>query len=548
MTERRGDAVFFVLVQEEGAAKAERVNLTEQVMSFEYIEDEKKADMCKLTVRNWDLENFDNPIWKQGNRLIVSWGYPGNMSEPRTCTIQKVTGFQELSIEAQGAEVQLNKQTKCRVFRSMTRAEVVKQIAREHGLDIPEINKPNRPQNPELSTCLAKLAIAKARAAALNSLVGPLSPDQEAELNRLTATIGIIGQLEDQCRQLRNVKPQSTVEDTEVREETITQARQTDAQFLRRLAEIEGYEFFADVDGLHFHQRQLGKPPRLAFTWYPEDGRGDILKVNVTNDVFAKPETKAGKVTAVSRDPKTKEDTKVEGSDSKTERDKTAPVMELVDGGQGSVHFKTSVASEDMRPTTQTNKKAAKREVDGVFRKGQARTVELDIDLVGNPRVIAKKIYEIRNISKRLSGLYYFKQVAHKLSGPYVTSCKAFSDGTQGYADDKAKSLGGSAGSSSTAILDACFAELQAAKLKQSKLIAFTVKNFPGGVIPAVHRDLVNATRAELEAAQKKCDLIQATQSKSKTNQGVTLDEVTIELDAVTIEEDGKPAVEYKNP
>ena len=58
---------------------------------MEYQDSEKKADQLKLTVDNWDLSNFDNPVWRAGNKVTITWGYPGRMSPVRECVIQKVT-------------------------------------------------------------------------------------------------------------------------------------------------------------------------------------------------------------------------------------------------------------------------------------------------------------------------------------------------------------------------------------------------------------------------------------------------------------------------
>jgi hypothetical protein len=84
-----------------------------QVLSFVYENSEQKADKLVLSVDNWDLKNFDDPVWKKGNLLEVSWGYPGDMAPTRQVVIQKVTGFQVLSIEGHATSVLMNKVARC---------------------------------------------------------------------------------------------------------------------------------------------------------------------------------------------------------------------------------------------------------------------------------------------------------------------------------------------------------------------------------------------------------------------------------------------------
>ena len=60
------------------------------------------------------------------------------------------------------------------------------------------------------------------------------------------------------------------IEDTEERIDVINQAAETDARFLRRLAQEEDFEFFIDNSGLHWHERQQGVSPSHVFTWYAD--------------------------------------------------------------------------------------------------------------------------------------------------------------------------------------------------------------------------------------------------------------------------------------
>jgi len=100
------------------------------------------------------------------------------------------------------------------------------------------------------------------------------------------------------------------IDDTEHVLPLITQARMTDAQLLRRLADREGFEFYVDFDGLHFHQRRLGQKPVRTLQWYTAPEIGEIISLNIENDVTAKP----GAVSIRGRDPLTRKDIAERGS------------------------------------------------------------------------------------------------------------------------------------------------------------------------------------------------------------------------------------------
>lgn len=127
------EPIFYVLVQPEGKTEASRVDTSDVVIAFEFDEDEKKADKIVLTVDNWDLSNFDNPIWKQGNKLIATWGYPGNMAPARECVITKVTGSVQLKVEALSKSILMNKKTQTKTYENTRRSEIVHAIAKDYG-------------------------------------------------------------------------------------------------------------------------------------------------------------------------------------------------------------------------------------------------------------------------------------------------------------------------------------------------------------------------------------------------------------------------------
>ena len=352
----RTEPVFYVKVVPEGGGD-ERVDLSERVLSFTFEDSEKKADKLVLTVDNWDLANFDDPVWKKGNILEVSWGYPGEMAPARECVIQKVTGFQQLSIEAHAKSVLMNKVARCRTFENKKRSDVAREVAEENGYG---------------------------------------------------------AQLHD-------------IEDSGEVLPLITQARMTDAQFLRQLATREGFEFYVDFDGLHFHQRRLGQRPVRVFRWYTAPEVGEVIAINIENDVTAKP----GAVRVRGRDPLTRRDIDERGSNATTTRDSLAPVIEIVDPETGSTRLERRNVSEEVRPSPEASAGTARREADARFRRSQQTTVELTATVLGDPNVLAKTVVEFQGISQRLSGKYFVKEAKHKIdSSGYTVELKCLRDGT----------------------------------------------------------------------------------------------------------------------
>jgi phage protein D len=336
----------------------EPVDLSGRVLSLSYEDAEKEADKLTLVVDNFDLSNFDAPVFKQGNRLEVSWGYAGNMSPPREVIIQKVKGFQKLQVEGLSKAILMNKLARTRVFVDSKRSEIAATIAEENGY------------GPEIQF----------------------------------------------------------IEDTEEILPVVAQARMTDAQLLRQMAQREGFEFFVDYDGFHFHRRHLGQKPIRGFVWYV-DRVGEILSIDVENDVYAKP----GAVTAKGRDPLAKEDIEERADNgSLPERDTLSSVIEIIDkrtGEASTVERAKSNASETTFPTTEPTKGAAARQAEGVFVKAQQLTVQLTFTAIGDPSLVAKSLILISGIGQTLSGRYYVSSVKHDVGKGYTMTVKTRRDG-----------------------------------------------------------------------------------------------------------------------
>ena len=376
-----------------------------RVMSFEYKDDERRADTLKLTINNEDLSNFDDPAWKKGNRMTVRWGYPGRMAPARQLIITKVTGFRQLTIEARAESVLMNRIIKCRLFENKKISTVVAEVASENGFS---------------------------------------------------------AEVQD-------------IDDTEVVMPSIQQARLTDAQFLRRMANREGFEFYVDFDGFHFHRRRVEQRPVRRYRYYTDPSVGEIVNITIENDITAKParvrvrsrnpmegedndstadtsgggeltqvldfDEEAGRTRVVFRDSQgrrfaTRDDAakaREEGSEPMLVRNQLTSVLELLDRGSARSDTEANAAQETTEPNSETDGSAVRREANARQRRHQQTAIKMKMDVVGDPLQFAKTVIQLEGVGQRLSVRYWVKSVTHKLGPGYMMNLECVSDGHGGH-------------------------------------------------------------------------------------------------------------------
>ena len=133
--DRSAPGVRITLLADERAASGEPLDLGDRIIGFTFDDAERKADKVSLQLDNFDLSLFDREDLMGGATLEVSWGYPGNMAVPRRVVVKKIKGFATLTVEGQATSVLMNREAKTRSWENITRAEVVRQIAEEHGYE-----------------------------------------------------------------------------------------------------------------------------------------------------------------------------------------------------------------------------------------------------------------------------------------------------------------------------------------------------------------------------------------------------------------------------
>ncbi len=216
---------FTIKVTPEGKGSVS-VDLSDAVISFEFKDSEKKADLLTLKIDNNDLRFFDDPIWRKGNIIEFTFGYPGRTSPPRQCTIQSVKGGRQLTVQAHALSMLMHKVKRTRTWENYTLAEIATKIAGEYGSDL--------------------------------GVPGGFDKDN----------IFIERELDHKVSHRH-------------------QAAQTDAEFLSGLARRYGLEFYVDSRGMHFKRRNMKQRPVRVLTWF--NGEGDFLDFDIENDITRKP-------------------------------------------------------------------------------------------------------------------------------------------------------------------------------------------------------------------------------------------------------------------
>jgi phage protein D len=218
-----------------------------------------------------------------------------------------------------------------------------------------------------------------------------------------------------------------TVESTEPVLDVINQAGETDAQFLRRLARDEGFEFWVDDTGFHWHERRLDLTPTHRFEWRTSE-TGDILSIHVESDLMRR----AARIKVKARDPYEKATIEESATNDTVDRatlGESREVVEVVDVETGDTVLDERNSVDLTFAVPADNPEKARQKAARKFKRAERRTVKLSMQVVGDPTLRAKSIVEVQGISKVLSGKYYVKEVKHTISSAgYISDLKLIRD------------------------------------------------------------------------------------------------------------------------
>ena len=216
------------------------------------------------------------------------------------------------------------------------------------------------------------------------------------------------------------------IDDTEEVFDVINQTAETDARFLRRLASREEFEFSL-TRAAALPRAATAHRAEHVFTWYADQGRGDVISINVESDLMRR----AGRVTARGRDPMERRTVEASASNENAERATLSETIEVVDPETGDTEIQQRNATANVRPTSATTERRVRREAAARHRRAERATIKLSMQVVGDPTLQAGTVVEVRGISSLLSGRYYADEVKHTISSSgYTCDLKLTKDGT----------------------------------------------------------------------------------------------------------------------
>lgn len=223
----------------------------------------------------------------------------------------------------------------------------------------------------------------------------------------------------------------SVARDSEIVHEQVAQSNQSDLNFLKELAEKIGYACYVEGDELHFHPRDYGAKPSMAFAYYNGE-YGNLISFEPEEKTLDEPD----EVAVAGVDPMEKEPSYGKANDANTERDSLAEGSFLVNAASG-VMTAVSGAVENVGrllhlpgQTGKTEAAAAQtdaeaqQEAEAAFRKAEDNTVEATITTVGTPSLRAKRIITLYGLGKTYSGNWYVKQATHSVGASYICTAK----------------------------------------------------------------------------------------------------------------------------
>lgn len=353
------------LIEIEGQSLSK--DITQEIESFSFTDNEEEMDELELCVSNRNLQFVDDPLFQEGNEIVARFGYVNNLS-PRKKAVIKDIDYDFPDKDAPTIRI--------------------KAYDKGHKL----AGKQNQKvwQKPAPGIAYSDIAEEIASANGLRPVV-TASRDQHLRV------------------------AQSNVSDAQFLQELAAKARAKDGDG------VTGYAFYVQDDELHFHPRDLEAAPALTLEYFT-DQKGLLRSFRPsTQSQGAKGAGVATK--AVGVDPRKKESVAhIANNDTTPERSSLGRKTYLVDGNTGEGAYKEQESGEimpsferseafDQEPRQEPAQDAA----EGKFKEAEMRQVEATAKTIGIPTLCAKQNVEVTGVGRKFSGVYYCHSVRHKI-------------------------------------------------------------------------------------------------------------------------------------
>lgn len=325
--------------------------LADRLLGLKFSDHAERMDLLELTLRNDDYALYDEPGFAPGQKLEITWGWPGRMSPPRRMIVKRLKDEGgTVVVRAHCTLAQLHQRQRARFAQGVTDSEWVRTVADEYGY------------------------------------VGALA----------------------------------TIETTALRHD-ITQPRWwTDAQQLQHMARRNGFLFYLDASGLHWHARPTDRQPARQFIYRTDQGQGSVLEPPTFEINLARAITR---VRVVSMDPVRK--TIVEQTAGIDDEGRVAMAADddLFDpddpdmGRRGARLGSEAVLTGGLMSAEEALSLAAAH-----YRETAAGRYKATIKVVGDPQLGAKCLVGLwGDLSPTVAGLYFVREAITEIGpGTYM--------------------------------------------------------------------------------------------------------------------------------
>ncbi len=225
------------LIQIEGRALS--TDLTGEITSFVFEDNEEELDVLELSVSDRHLRFVDDPLFQEGNEIVARFGYVNDLSPRKKAVIKDIDydfpedGAPSIRLKAYDKGFQLAGKENQKVWKKPAPGILFSEIAEEIAAAQKVWKK------PAPGILFSEIAEEIAAAHGLTPVVTP--------------TVG---------RHLRVV--QSNVSDAQFLKDLAAKARDRDGDG------VTGYTFFVEDEGLHFHPRRLETEPAIFLEYFTD--------------------------------------------------------------------------------------------------------------------------------------------------------------------------------------------------------------------------------------------------------------------------------------
>lgn len=221
---------------------------------------------------------------------------------------------------------------------------------------------------------------------------------------------------------------QVEIEDTTTKYPTISQTSEDDWAFVQRLADLQGFAFYADEAGIHWHRavKSGQRPTHLMRYVRGVVGVGYIQEYDIDSFGVGVP----GRIMLKGRDPLLK--TTFTCVASATDTQDLEPLVisdDLQSPDDGDVETRGDYGYEIVRNIGMRSEAEAKKLADALYKQYRYNAVKLKLKTFGDPTLRTHKVIIVWGIGPAVDGMYQIKEVTHTLGEGYSCGVELRRDG-----------------------------------------------------------------------------------------------------------------------